>query len=603
MKNLLYRRNNTNPQKDVNPEEHLQRPHPITGTAERYSLYDHFHQKNQTRPEEVLRSLNLVPDLCSFVNSSEAEQKNRELSFDRYFLCQMKETHFLFCTRLVFHLHNDHINQTFIKKMETQTKENLQIGPDGRLRLTSTEMSAPGGKVDVEMTVQHNVMAKNSFSIGQFPIQEEHKAKLLELYKAPATDYAIVQVDQALVYLADLLSICPQPLLEDDLHTSYPWLTDDAVNARVLQLARPLQNVFTLQTFHFTAWWRNWINGESISSRHLHCIQGLKPDSKVLFPRVVGHQTPETGNHFILWVFDGSKTEIRVYDSLEKYTLISQPDMDILSLAFQNIWRLKEWSISYPDQWRQKDGVNCGVFVCTAAELDIKGTDMTNEPLNQVQLGHLRMYHAACLIADSVPKGKKVRESCMAEAIHACNYYDSTRKGQSRPLYPHVQKEDWVKCETCNGWLHKDCACYEPSQSGIFTCGCDLPEPYAFTSTLTSLRDKGVEGLISKERIKELKEMLDSGERKSNRMFLWQNPGGNRALKTILNGKPTCFNEKHMNDLIDLIKPTLSLDYSLFSNIDFVIDVMVPEATIDILVRFEGFSRFYAEKILGTIIE
>ncbi|XP_078099390.1 uncharacterized protein LOC144512532 [Sander vitreus] len=190
------------------------------------------------------------------------------------------------------------------------------------------------------------------------------------------------------------------------------------------------------------------------------------------------------GNHFILWVFDGSKTEIRVYDSLEKYTLI----LDILSLAFQNIWRLKEWSISYPDQWRQKDGVNCGVFVCTAAELDIKGTDMTNEPLNQVQLGHHRMYHAACLIADSVPKGKKVRESCMAQAIHACNYYDSTGKGQSRPLYPHVQK-DWVKCETCNGWLHKDCACYEPSQSGIFTCGCDLPEPYAFTQPgLTAVR-------------------------------------------------------------------------------------------------------------------
>ncbi|XP_051254790.1 uncharacterized protein LOC127362740 [Dicentrarchus labrax] len=301
----------------------------------------------------------------------------------------MKETHFLFCTRLVFRLHNDKINQTFIKKMETQTEENLQIGPDGRLRLTSTEVSGPGGYVDVEMTVQYNqqIMVKKGFSIGQFPIQEEHKAKMLELYKAPATDYAIVQVDRALVCLAYILCICPRPHLEDDLHTSHPWLTDYAVNARVLQLARPLENVFTLQTFNFTAWWRNWINGESIGSLHLHCIQGLKQDSKVLCTRVVGHQTPETGNHLILWVFDGSKTEIRVYDSLEKYTLISPPDMDILSLAFQNIWRLKEWSISYPDQWRHKDGVNCGVFVCTAAELDIKGTDMTNEPLNQVQLG------------------------------------------------------------------------------------------------------------------------------------------------------------------------------------------------------------------------
>ena len=28
---------------------------------------------------------------------------------------------------------------------------------------------------------------------------------------------------------------------------------------------------------------------------------------------------------------------------------------------------LKEWSVSYPDQWRQKDGVNCGVFILTVS--------------------------------------------------------------------------------------------------------------------------------------------------------------------------------------------------------------------------------------------
>ncbi|KAM3619358.1 uncharacterized protein V6R79_006867 [Siganus canaliculatus] len=71
--------------------------------------------------------------------------------------------------------------------------------------------------------------------------------------------------------------------------------------------------------------------------------KGLKQDSKVVFPRIVGHQTPETGNHFILW----------------------------------------------------------------ADELDIKGMEMTNEPLNQVQLEHLRIHHAACLIAGAVPKVPK----------------------------------------------------------------------------------------------------------------------------------------------------------------------------------------------------
>ncbi|KAK7153546.1 hypothetical protein R3I94_007051 [Phoxinus phoxinus] len=36
-------------------------PHPETGTSDRYSLYDRFHQKPQKCPEERLRSLKLIP--------------------------------------------------------------------------------------------------------------------------------------------------------------------------------------------------------------------------------------------------------------------------------------------------------------------------------------------------------------------------------------------------------------------------------------------------------------------------------------------------------------------------------------------------------------
>lgn len=130
MKNLLYRRNNKN------PEEPLQRPHPITCSAERYSLYDRFHQKNQTRPE-VYSTASPLSLICAVLSIPQRQNTKTELSFDRCFLCQMKETYFLFCTRLVFHLQDDNSNQTFIKEMEKKTKKN-QIGPDGRLRLTST---------------------------------------------------------------------------------------------------------------------------------------------------------------------------------------------------------------------------------------------------------------------------------------------------------------------------------------------------------------------------------------------------------------------------------------------------------------------------------
>lgn len=109
-------------------------PHPETGTSDRYSLYDRFHQKNQKRPEERLRSLKVVPDLASLINSAAAEQINRELSSSRYSLCQMKDIHFMFSLRLHFHLHNQKLNRYFMKNMEKQnSSEAIRIGANGKL--------------------------------------------------------------------------------------------------------------------------------------------------------------------------------------------------------------------------------------------------------------------------------------------------------------------------------------------------------------------------------------------------------------------------------------------------------------------------------------
>lgn len=51
--------------------------HSVTGTCERYSLYDRFQEKNQKLPEEKLRSLNICHTLRREVNSAVAEQFNR----------------------------------------------------------------------------------------------------------------------------------------------------------------------------------------------------------------------------------------------------------------------------------------------------------------------------------------------------------------------------------------------------------------------------------------------------------------------------------------------------------------------------------------------
>lgn len=111
--------------------------HPVTGTNARFSLYDRFHQKNQKRQEEVLRSLKLAPHLAALVNSSMAEQLNRELSSSRYSLCQMRDEHYMFSLRLYFHLHNKRVNEKYMKTLGEQAKHSIHIGLHGKLTFRS----------------------------------------------------------------------------------------------------------------------------------------------------------------------------------------------------------------------------------------------------------------------------------------------------------------------------------------------------------------------------------------------------------------------------------------------------------------------------------
>lgn len=113
--------------------EQFSQPHPETGTSDRFSFYDRFHQKKQKRPEEKLRSLKAIPELASLINTAEAEQVNRELSSSRYSLCQMKDTHYMFSLRLYFHLHNARKNSAFLKEMQKRTDENIHLGLHGKL--------------------------------------------------------------------------------------------------------------------------------------------------------------------------------------------------------------------------------------------------------------------------------------------------------------------------------------------------------------------------------------------------------------------------------------------------------------------------------------
>jgi hypothetical protein len=48
--------------------------HPVTGSAEHYTLYDWFHKGNCKKPAEVLRRVSLLSNFAGFIESQIVEQ-------------------------------------------------------------------------------------------------------------------------------------------------------------------------------------------------------------------------------------------------------------------------------------------------------------------------------------------------------------------------------------------------------------------------------------------------------------------------------------------------------------------------------------------------
>ncbi|KAG9283629.1 HMG domain-containing protein 3-like [Astyanax mexicanus] len=476
--------------------------HPETGTPERYSLYDRFHEKNQKRPEERLRSLKLLPDLASLLNSAVAEQINRELSSIRYSLCQMKDTYYMFSLRLYFHLHNERLNNTFLNQVQKHSLELVHIGLHGKLLLAKAEPSQrpPENQVRVqECTVTSDGEEQNNFSVSMFPIDEQHKERLTQLYAVQRRENLIIArfSRYATLELRDLKSLCPPHLLQDSGKCEMPWLTDNAVSCRLAQIAGEAQNVVALSTDTFILWHRDWIASKKIEESH---VKVLENSQKILCPRIVGKgDSPERGCHFIIWVFDVPAKEIRIYDNTQQYVTIRNSDMDILKEAFKQYESLEGWTVSNPHQWTKNDGYNCGVFVCTMAEMEAKHLKMCPEVLHTGQLLHLRIYHATCMVKnlqteDFPPEmglGDGISENrCMAQDIKVCVF----QKVGKKAMHPHVKEVEWIQCDICNGWLHTDCAGIIPAtvtKDTPFSCGCNMQQPYLYESTL-SLIKKGL---------------------------------------------------------------------------------------------------------------
>ncbi|KAG7473913.1 hypothetical protein MATL_G00101000 [Megalops atlanticus] len=93
-----------------------------------------------------------------------------------------------------------------------------------------------------------------------------------------------------------------------------------------------------------------------------------------------------------------------------------------------------------------------------------------------------------------------------------------------------------------------------------------------------------------------LQRNLLEGTIKSDRMYQWLHPSGSSRMRQL--SKPKRFHPavaQHCEELVGKIgKIAQQVDKDIDVEV-FVFEVMIPEVTIQILQKHEGFSRFWAE--------
>lgn len=89
-----------------NEEEEDTNCHPLTGSSEHYALYDRFHEFNTKDPRDALSRVQVVPELCGWVNTQTAEQLFAAMRKNNYFLNMLTPSGHTFLMRNIIHHYN-----------------------------------------------------------------------------------------------------------------------------------------------------------------------------------------------------------------------------------------------------------------------------------------------------------------------------------------------------------------------------------------------------------------------------------------------------------------------------------------------------------------
>lgn len=110
--------------------------HPVTGSSEHYALLDVFHQCNSKDEKDLLRRIQLVPELAGHINSQCAEQLFGVMRKNNYFLNMLTPSAHIFLQRNILHHHNIAQNNKAKQQFQKIVGNNADFSLDANGKIT-----------------------------------------------------------------------------------------------------------------------------------------------------------------------------------------------------------------------------------------------------------------------------------------------------------------------------------------------------------------------------------------------------------------------------------------------------------------------------------
>jgi len=133
--------------------------HPVTLVNFCFSLYDPFHEGNTSQKREYLRRTRFIKELDGSINRETAEQMNRRVSKNLYFLNEMSPKHHLQFMRSILACHNIMKNNEFDQNLKKRFGDmfSFTFDPLGRRLVIPTNSPQQLSSFKKNAQVQRNI--------------------------------------------------------------------------------------------------------------------------------------------------------------------------------------------------------------------------------------------------------------------------------------------------------------------------------------------------------------------------------------------------------------------------------------------------------------